>query len=183
MRSAETEQQRGFGEKVAALAPMVRPGLLERSTFKLMKPARLVSAKTPTPGSFGISTVTKTSGPVQDSTVACHEDLLPTTFKGLAKKKTAMIHPEAQQVSEGMTPAKWKQTLKDVPLSIVAGGLGYGIGRTLTELIGEHIAATGNKPAWLKAVPAGVAFLSTATAMTGSHLREGLKRRREEADR
>lgn len=117
---------------------------------------------------------------IAESTTASHEDLLPTTFKGL-RKKQSMIHPSMQEVSETMSPAKWKQTAKDVPLSILAGGLGYGIGRTLAEVIGDRVA-TGGRPAWMKAVPAVMAGVSMAGAYAASRSRDGLKRRREEAD-
>ena len=115
------------------------------------------------------------------SNTAMHEDLLPSTFKGLKKK--AMVHPSAQQASETMSPAKWKQTFKDVPFSIFAGGVGYGIGRTLADVIGENVARTGKRPGWLKAVPAAMAGATMLGAFTSTHLREGLRKRREAADK
>lgn len=169
-----------FGEKVAALTPMVRPGLLERSQFKLMRTRAPTAPRAPMPGTFGIAT--KTAVAIQDSTTASHEDLLPSTFKGLARKKEAMIHPSQQVPSETMTPGKWKQTFKDVPLSILAGGAGWGIGHTLATVIGENIAKGGTRPGWLKAVPIASGMLSMAGAYAGSRAREGLKKRREEAE-
>jgi hypothetical protein len=169
-----------FGEKIAALTPLVRPGLLERSQFKLMRTRAPSAPKAPMPGKFGISTVTKTSVAQCDSITESHEDPLPSTNKGLKKK--AMVHPSAQHASETMSPAGWKQTFKDVPLSILAGGLGYGIGKTLAEMIGERAAAGGQRPGWLKAVPLGLAATSAAGAFAASRAREGLKKRREAAE-
>lgn len=169
-----------FGEKVAALTPMVRPGLLERSQFKLMRTRAPSAPRAPMPGTFGIAT--KTAVAIQDSTTISHEDPLPSTFKGLARKKESMIHPSQQVPSETMSSAKWKQTLKDVPLSILAGGLGYGIGRTLTEVIGESIAKGGTRPGWAKALPVAAGALSMAGALAARRAQEGLKKRREEAE-
>lgn len=120
---------------------------------------------------------------IQDSTTASHEDLLPSTFKGLARKKESMVHPSQQVPSETMSPAKWKQTLKDVPLSVLAGGVGWGIGHTLAQMIGENIARTGTRPGWTKAIPIATGALSMAGAYAAGRAREGLKQRREEADK
>lgn len=177
-----------FGEKVAALTPMVRPGLLERSQFKLMRTRAPSAPRAPMPGTFGIST--KTAVGVDDISTVVHEDPLPSTHKGLARKKTAMVHPSMQAPSETMTREKWKQTFKDVPISILAGGVGYGIGRTLAEVIGEKtvgkIMVEGGgtlnatmRPGWVKAIPFVTAALTAGGAYAGSRLREGLKKRRE----
>lgn len=163
-----------FGEKVAALTPTVRPGLLERSQFKLMRTRAPSVPRAPMPGQFRISTITKTSVAGDNSVTESHEDPLPSTFKGLKKKA---MHPGEPMSSKG-----WKQTFKDVPFSILAGGLGYGIGRTLAEVIGEHVAAGGQRPGWLKAVPIGLGVASATGAYATSRAREGLKKRREAAE-
>jgi hypothetical protein len=176
---ADERKKKAFVEKVSALAPMVRTGLLERSTAKLMRPRPPIAPRAPLPGAFGISTVTKTSHPtgITDSTTASHEDLLPETFKGL--KKRSMIHPEMQGAVEGMTAGKWKQTLKHMPVSILAGGTGYGIGRVITEMIGESALKAGTKPAWLGAMPLVMSGLSMAGAYAGSRHRDAMKAHRE----
>jgi len=87
---------------------------------------------------------------------------------------------------ESMSPNKWKQTLKDLPVVILTGGIGYGVGKTLAEVVGERIArnvASGApRPEWLKYVPVGTALLSVLGAYSSSMVREGLKRRREASE-
>lgn len=95
--------------------------------------------------------------------------------------KVSMVHPSVQGASETMTPGKWKQTIKDVPFAVLAGGLGYGIGRTLAEVIGEAAASTGQRPGWAKAVPIATTALGVAGAFASSRSRDGLKKRREGA--
>ena len=67
--------------------------------------------------------------------VTAAEDPLPTTE--LSNRHSKLQRTKAAEI-ERMTRAKWRQAAKDVPVAILAGGLGYGIGRTLTELIGKH---------------------------------------------
>jgi hypothetical protein len=177
-----------FGEKVAALTPLVRPSLLERSQFKLMRIRTPSVSRAPIPSTFG-----KIAVGIDDISTVVHEDPLPSTHKRLARKKTAMIHPSMQVPSETMTKEKWKQTFKDVPISILAGGLGYGIGRTLAEVIGEKtvnkiMTESGGmpnaavRPKWVKAMPLVMAALTAGGAYAGSRLRETLKKRREERE-
>jgi hypothetical protein len=80
-----------------------------------------------------------------------------------------------------MSSAKWKQTAKDLPIAVLGGGLGYGIGKTLAEIIGERIARTGERPGWLKALPAGIAVGGAVGAYASSRAREALANRREKA--
>lgn len=86
---------------------------------------------------------------------------------------------------EVMTAPKWRQTLKDVPVSIVAMGLGYGIGKTVTEAVGERVARkaqqTGQVPGWVGKVPVATAVLSGAAAYGTAQWREHLKDRRNAA--
>lgn len=137
----------------SAKVSALAPGLLEKSRFKLMKTRAPSAPMAPMPGTFGIST------------------------------KLAMVHPEAQVASERMSSKKWKQVMIDAPASIAAGGVGYGIGRVLTELIGENMAMGGQRPPWVKHAPKALAALSMAGAFAGTQLRNTMKQRREEADR
>ena len=116
--------------------------------------------------------------------VTSGEDLLPTTARSMRqpKRKLAMVPRQDAHVGEQMTPAKWKQTLKDVPIAMLAGGVGYGIGRTLAEAIGKGVADTGSKPGWLKAVPYAAGAISGVGTYAGMRVRETLKERREAAE-
>lgn len=106
------------------------------------------------------------------SLTCAHEDPLPQR-----KTKKAEAEPET------MSKAKWKQTLIDVPLSIAAGGIGYGIGRTLAEVIGERVAITGMKPGWLRAMPYVAGGASMLGTLAANQVRTGLRKRREEAEK
>lgn len=143
---------RAFGEKVAALAPTMRPGLLEASRFKLMRTRAPAASRAPMPG---------------------------------ISAKTSMVHPSMQQPSESMTPKKWRQVAKDIPVAALAGGLGYGIGRTLAEVIGEktvgHALEAGGRPGWVRALPIATAVLSAGGAFAASRAREAMKERRDKA--
>jgi|GEM_PF-6415513 len=141
-------------QKISALTPMLRPGLLEKSQMKLMRSRAAAVPSAPMPGSFGIKTVTKTS----------------------------MVRPDLQGLSETMSPAKWKQTAKDLPLAILATGAGYGIGKTLAEVMGERLVQTGMKPPWLQAMPKVLAGVGLVGVLASSMARDGMARRREQAD-
>ena len=104
------------------------------------------------------------------------DDLVLRAFGEALLEKQAQAEPV-----ETMSASKWKQTAKDVPLAILAGGVGYGIGRTLAEVIGENAAASGQRPGWLKAVPLATSALGALSAYSASQARDGLRKRREAA--
>ena len=110
--------------------------------------------------------------------VTAAEDPLPTTE--LSNRHSKLQRTKAAEI-ERMTRAKWRQAAKDVPVAILAGGLGYGIGRTLTELIGKHVVASGGTPPWLKAMPAGLAIAGAAGGYFSAKSRASMKERREAA--
>lgn len=87
---------------------------------------------------------------------------------------------------EAMTPASWKQTAKDVPIAILASGLGYGLGATASHYLGEHlgksIEASGKRPAWLRYTPMAMSAISGLGALGQSRVRELLRARREQAN-
>ncbi len=83
---------------------------------------------------------------------------------------------------ETMTRAKWKQTLKDVPLSILAMGVGFGVGKTIADVAGERLARSGSQPGWLKAVPMGLAAAGGASVFARTMVRDRLRARREAAE-
>lgn len=91
-------------------------------------------------------------------------------------------HSEAPQQFETMTPAKWKQTAKDLPASILAGAAGYLVGRMGSEYIVPKLL---DNPATNKAIsqnlPVALGALSGATSMLMAHHRRILKGRRENA--
>jgi hypothetical protein len=101
----------------------------------------------------------------------------------LAKLATQGYGPVPHEYEE-MNKAKWKQTLKDVPVAVLGSAIGYGAGKTLAEYALPHLLST----------PAGVAkaqkYLPATAAAAGglsSYLlsvqRGMLKQRRLEADR
>ncbi len=85
---------------------------------------------------------------------------------------------------EEMNKAKWKQTLKDIPIAILGTGAGYGLGYTASEYLLPHIFKTeGAQAGFKKVLPA----VSAAAGGLGSYMlavqRRMLKERREEAAR
>jgi hypothetical protein len=84
---------------------------------------------------------------------------------------------------ESMDSAAWKRTLKDVPVAIAAGAVGYGVGRTALELFGNHLARTGQTSPVAKAMPQIMAVLSAGAGLAHARQRGILKERREAASR
>ena len=85
---------------------------------------------------------------------------------------------------EEMDKAKWKQSLKDLPVAILGTAGGYALGRTLSEYALPHVFSTPSSQETLKKVlPAA----SAAAGGIGSYLlalqRGILKDRREQASR
>jgi hypothetical protein len=83
---------------------------------------------------------------------------------------------------EKMDRAAWIQTAKDLPILLAATGLGYGIGRTATEYIGDRVAhgmvQGAPKPGWVKHLPLLMAGMSNAGAYALGRSRTGLQERR-----
>ncbi len=88
---------------------------------------------------------------------------------------------------ETMSPAKWKQTAKDMPVVIGATGVGWGIGKTIADVAGEKMFAkamrTGKKPAFLKHAPLVTGALSGLGTYAMMRTREEMKNRREAAEK
>ncbi len=82
-----------------------------------------------------------------------------------------------------MTSAKWKQTLKDIPVAILASGVGYGVGRTMAELVAKRLVETGERPGWLRALPVATSIGGGALAMGHAAAQSKLRNRREAAER
>jgi len=149
---------RSFAEeiKVANLTP----GLIERGAQALMRGGpRAAMPKVPTVprvGSFGISTVTKTSSSTSKSTSGEHE---------------------------GMTRAKWVQTAKDLPLVIAATGVGHGVGKTVGDaIIKNQLKHDRPPPKWMKHAPLASSVLSSVGSYALGRSRAIQKERREEAE-
>ena len=83
---------------------------------------------------------------------------------------------------ETMNPAKWKQTLKDVPVAVLGSALGYGVVRTGTELFLKHLRDQGitraTSPRWARYLDLGVGTAGTVAAFTAAMQRNALKKRR-----
>lgn len=95
----------------------LQSGMLQRASAQLMKAPKPAMPKPP--GTFGIRD---------------------------AMKSAAFVPSPDPARPERMTPAKWKQTAKDLPLIIGASGLGWGLGKTIGDLAGEHLARHGVPP-------------------------------------
>lgn len=137
------------------MQPLIRPGALRRASAKLMgHDLRTVTPKTPKPGSFGIATKTSSKG----------------------------YGPQPHQY-ETMDRAKWKQTAKDLPLVALAGGAGYGVGKTIGDAIGEAMATRGVKASPM--VRALAPMIGSGLTAAGGYLfgqtRAQMRQRREEA--
>ena len=135
-----------------------------------------VTGKPPSLGSFGVRSVG--AGIAKKADDACggvtNADLKTTQEEyraPIARKKSA----------ETMDEAAWKQTLKDIPLVILATGLGYGVGKTISGHLGQTLAQNGTKPAWTKHIPAATALLSSLGSYAMGRSRNELERRRQEA--
>jgi hypothetical protein len=103
--------------------------------------------------------------------------VVPSDF--LNSPKTEHIMTLRQKVAEyeKMSPSKWRRTAQDAPVAVLASGLGYGIGRTLAEVIGKGPSA----PTWAKSLPAIATGVSLVGAYAGLMARDELARRRAEA--
>lgn len=90
---------------------------------------------------------------------------------------------KTSQQYETMDAGKWKQTAKDLPLVIAAGGIGHGLGKTIGEQIGEAMIRRGVKvspaaKAWAPLVLGGV---SAAGGYMFGQSRARMRERREQA--
>ncbi len=102
----------------------------------------------------------------------------------LAAEKPRVRRPDE---TDRMTRMKWRQTALDVPAVILASGLGYGVGRTLSEELGirayRHAAETGTLPGWVRHLPAATSIASSLGAYSLGRMRGDMQARREKAER
>lgn len=99
------------------------------------------------------------------------------------KLATAGHGPPPHQYEE-MSKAKWKQTLKDLPVAVLGTAAGYGLGRTASEYLLPHLLSSPqSQETFKKVLPAAAA----ATGGLGSFMlamqRRMLHDRREQAAR
>lgn len=136
-----------------------------------------VTGKPPSLGTFGVRSV----GIAKKADDACG-GVTNADLKTTQEEYRAPIARARRKVSaETMDEASWKQTLKDIPLVILATGLGYGVGKTVAGHLGQTLAQGGVKPAWTKHIPAATALLSSLGSYAMGRSRSELARRREEA--
>lgn len=106
-----------------------------------------------------------------------------TELEKLAAEKPKVRRPDE---SDRMTRMKWRQTALDVPAVILASGLGYGIGRTVSEQLGahayQHAASTGQLPGWVRHLPAATSIASSLGAYSLGRMRGDMQTRREKAE-
>lgn len=104
------------------------------------------------------------------------------SFHEALKQATYGIADGQLQNFEEMTGPRWKQTMRDVPGVIAAGALGWGLGATALELVGDRLARTGNRPAWLGYIPPAMALASAVTPIAQDRIRTLLRERRDRAE-
>lgn len=95
------------------------------------------------------------------------------------------IPPPPTGPMEGMTGASWKQTAKDLPVAILAGGAGWAVGRTVGDLLGEHFAKSPEIKADIKNnyAPLAASVLASIGSYAWGRQREILRQRRAQANR
>ncbi len=156
MKTAELQGFLDTVTKGAAMQPLVQPGSLRRATAKLMgHDMRTVSDTIPRAPKAG-------------------------TF-GIKTSTAGVGQPPPQY--EEMDREKWKQTAKDLPLVVLAGAAGFGVGKTIGDAIGESLATRGVKAGpWARSIAPLVATgLSTGGAYMFGQTRERMRHRRQQA--
>lgn len=99
------------------------------------------------------------------------------------KLATAGHGPPPHQYEE-MNKAKWKQTLKDVPVAVLGTAAGYGLGRTASEYLLPHVFSTPQAQENLKKIlPAAAAAVGGLSSFMLATQRRMLRDRREQAAR
>jgi hypothetical protein len=139
-----------------------------------------VARAAPRIGTFGVRTVSglaKTA--VADEAVGVANANLVTSHED--DRTPAPVRAKVKRAAEKMDRESWKQTLKDAPIVIGGTGLGYGIGKTISEQAGKHLGAIEKKPSWVKHAPLAAAMASSLASYSFGKSREAMRRRREEA--
>ncbi len=83
------------------------------------------------------------------------------------------------EVSTDRHDPVWKQSLKDLPIAMAATGIGYGIGKTVADAIADNLHRTGQRPNWLKYMPAVAAALPVGFNLASRATRNVLLERRQ----
>lgn len=94
---------------------------------------------------------------------------------------TSAVKADTAPRIEVMDAPAWKQTVKDLPVAVLAGAIGYGVSRTALELYGNHLMRTGQKFPLAKATPQIVAALTAGLSIAQARQRGILKDRRDQA--
>jgi hypothetical protein len=90
---------------------------------------------------------------------------------------------KGHQTVEALDAPAWRQTLKDFPVAVLATGIGYGLGKTVTDIAKSRIATGSAVPKWLQYTPQTVAVLSAVSSVAAARARGVLRDRREAARR
>ena len=136
--------------------------------------------KPPALGTFGVKSSIPGTGIVKRADDACG-GVTNAEIKTTEEEYRAPIAKRSKTSAEKMDEERWKQTLKDIPLVILATGLGWGIGKTISGAVGERLAREGVRPEWTKHIPAATALLSSVGSYAMGRSRGEMARRRDEA--
>lgn len=79
---------------------------------------------------------------------------------------------------EAMDGPAWRQTLKDLPVTVLSTALGYGIGKTMADVAMKHLSTQATMPSWMRFAPHVVGAVSSIAA---ARTRGILKERRDAA--
>ena len=84
-----------------------------------------------------------------------------------------------KKISERLDKEGWKQTAKDMPVVMLGTGLGYGVGKTVSEEIGKRLGVSGRRPGWTKHVPLATSIASSMGSYAMGRSREKMRQRRQ----
>lgn len=87
----------------------------------------------------------------------------------------------ATHAVETMDGPAWRQTMKDFPIAVLGTALGYGIGKTIAEVVSRHLAPGVPAPGWVKFAPQAMAGVSALSSIAAARTRGILKDRRDAA--
>lgn len=164
-------------EKVAGPGASAAFRALDRAGQMAGSGAGLAARSGPRIGTFGVRTVSGISKAAVDEVGVRDADLVTSH----EDDRTPDVRRRTKKAAEKLDRESWKQTLKDAPIVVAGTGLGYGLGKTLSEQAGKRVGTLKQKPAWVKHAPLAASVASSLASYSFGKSREAMRRRREEA--